>query len=266
MLRKLLKYELQATVRLFGVLYLGLLVAAGLTRLFIFTDTWSQSGPAEMSAAVIAMFTGIAYGLLVGAVCVGTIIIIIQRFYKNLLGSEGYLMHTLPVTSWTQVGSKLIVATLWSVCSVIAVVLSIAILTGFREFWSSLVRLLSAWGVREVLSTVQLILCFLVGGAILVVQIYACMMVGHQAKRHRVLMSVVAYFALQFIIQMLCTWLFQLLLGIGAEDALTQMLEGLFRAIGVNGILWCVLLVQIIFAVIFYVITCVLMNRKLNLE
>lgn len=39
-----------------------------------------------------------------------TAVILIQRFYKNLLGSEGYLMFTLPVTVSQHLFSKTIIA------------------------------------------------------------------------------------------------------------------------------------------------------------
>ena len=53
---------------------------------------------------------------------------IVQRFYGNLLGREGYLMHTLPVTEAQLVGAKLISGTVWSVCSIFAAGLSFGIL------------------------------------------------------------------------------------------------------------------------------------------
>jgi hypothetical protein len=46
-----------------------------------------------------------------------TLIVLIQRFYKNLLGDEGYLMFTLPVQSWSHILSKLAVSMLWTVVS-----------------------------------------------------------------------------------------------------------------------------------------------------
>ena len=50
------------------------------------------------------------------AVMIVTLIIIIQRFYKNLLCDEGYLMNTLPMSVWKNITSKLVVASygIWS--------------------------------------------------------------------------------------------------------------------------------------------------------
>ena len=39
-----------------------------------------------------------------------TCVVTIQRFYKGLLGQEGYLMFTLPVKNWQLVFSKALVS------------------------------------------------------------------------------------------------------------------------------------------------------------
>ena len=59
------------------------------------------------------MLPAIGYMLYMGvmmAAFVVTAVILIQRFYKNLLGSEGYLMFTLPVTVTQHLLSKTIIA------------------------------------------------------------------------------------------------------------------------------------------------------------
>lgn len=40
------------------------------------------------------------------ALMIVTIVMVLQRFYKNLLKGEGYLMHTLPVPTWMLVAIK----------------------------------------------------------------------------------------------------------------------------------------------------------------
>ncbi len=66
------------------------------------------------------LFFGILYLLLFAlwvAMGVLTVVSIIQRFYKNLLGDEGFLMFTLPVSSTTLLGSKMLAAMLWTIAS-----------------------------------------------------------------------------------------------------------------------------------------------------
>ena len=62
------------------------------------------------------------------AVAVVSVMTIVTRFTRNLLGREGYLMHTLPVTETQLVTSKLISSTVWSLCSILAACLSFGIL------------------------------------------------------------------------------------------------------------------------------------------
>lgn len=101
MLKNLLKYEFRATARTYGGIYLALLAAAGLIGFSLRGDrVAAQSHVFEIGVTI--------YSLLVMALVIVTIVTVIHRFTKNLLGREGYLMHTLPVTEAQLVGSKLI--------------------------------------------------------------------------------------------------------------------------------------------------------------
>lgn len=104
MLRKLLKYELSAMGRILLPLY-GALIFMSLIM-----------GIVVNVLDVLPIFSGIVVFLYV-AVAVGsavmTVIIIVQRFYKNLLGNEGYLMFTLPVSIGKHVWNKVIAAGIW---------------------------------------------------------------------------------------------------------------------------------------------------------
>mgnify|MGYP006988889638 CR=1 FL=1 len=51
-------------------------------------------------------------GAIVAAV-VMTVVLMVSRFYRNLLRNEGYLMFTLPVSAHALVWSKLIVSLVW---------------------------------------------------------------------------------------------------------------------------------------------------------
>ena len=93
MLTKLLKHEFRATARIMGPLYLVLLaVALG----FNFSARLMDSGNfvLNMLAALVVM----AYVVAITAVFIVAFILMLQRFYKNLLGDEGYLMFTLPAS------------------------------------------------------------------------------------------------------------------------------------------------------------------------
>lgn len=116
MLRKLIKYEFKATGRIFFPLYLALIIIAFIQRLFF------QFNIENMGSIVINILSLIVpslFGAIVMAICVVTFVMTIQRFYKNMLGREGYLMFTLPVSVSKLIWSKLIVVMVWIILSVI---------------------------------------------------------------------------------------------------------------------------------------------------
>ena len=110
MLSKLLKHEFRATGRVMLPIYAAVLALAVLANLSI--RFIQNTGSA---------FLRILFGLLIAAFVVSiiaavimTLVMMITRFYRNLLKDEGYLMHTLPVSVHGLVWSKLIVSFVWS--------------------------------------------------------------------------------------------------------------------------------------------------------
>ena len=107
MLRKLLKHEFRATGRIMLPMYLVLLVtalgSANLSmRYLLDNDAWF------LSMLGILLLT--AFGFAIGGVFIVSFILMIQRFYKNLLQDEGYVMLTLPVSIHEHIWTKLTVS------------------------------------------------------------------------------------------------------------------------------------------------------------
>ena len=134
MLTKLLKHEFRATARIMGPLYLVLLaVALG----FNFSARLMDSGNfvLNMLAALVVM----AYVVAITAVFIVAFILMLQRFYKNLLGDEGYIMFTLPASVHQHVWSKLIVSAVWFIATGVPVCfcggLQRELLDGFGEYF-----------------------------------------------------------------------------------------------------------------------------------
>lgn len=98
MLKQLLKYEFKATGRTYGGLYLALVALAVLSG-------FSLRSSSKDNFASLLLF---AYIIVAVAVAVVSVMTIVTRFTRNLLGREGYLMHTLPVTESQLILSKLI--------------------------------------------------------------------------------------------------------------------------------------------------------------
>ena len=117
MLKQLLKYEFKATGRTYGGLYLALVALAVLSG-------FSLRSSSKDDFASLLLF---AYMVVAVAVAVVSVMTIVTRFTRNLLGREGYLMHTLPVTESQLILSKLISSVVWMLCSSIVGIFSFAV-------------------------------------------------------------------------------------------------------------------------------------------
>ena len=126
MLSKLIKHELRASRRImlpFLGAVLALSVLAGIST-------------TAMEHQVDYSWLNVVYGLIifafvmgVMAVCVVAVVMMIQRFYKNLLGDEGYVSFTLPATVDEHIFAKLISSFIWFFATAVVVVLSTFIMT-----------------------------------------------------------------------------------------------------------------------------------------
>ena len=137
MKRKLLKYELMATSRLYLPLYLVMVVFALLGRLSLWRLPWQlhtskdalglgsisfglSVGEAGLKGQILGTVVTVImtlYGLVVLGALVVHFIITLQRFWKNLMGDEGYLMFTLPVSTGDILWAKAICAFLWGIAT-----------------------------------------------------------------------------------------------------------------------------------------------------
>ena len=280
MLRRLMKYEFLSTGRIFGLCYIGVLLAAVLVRIlseFAYnqSETMRELLPLPMADIFAALSAFLYFGMIV-AVIVVTFVLILQRFYKNLLCEEGYLMHTLPVNAHQLIFSKLTAAVVWTVASTVVVMLSIVLLVATP---GSMFDFLFAFG--DFLQRFQqeahfsfLVLCLeffvvlVVAVAASILQIYAAIMLGHQAPKHRILLAVVAYFAIQMILSTASVFLLMgaFFVPSGVWDGLVAWMAGLGPVSAMQLSMLFMLVSNLVFAGIFYFMTEYLMRRHLNLE
>ena len=281
MLSKLLKYEFKSTGRTFGLCYAGVVAAALLLRILgLLSDSIGFSDTLPRSVVLFTEFltglSGVAYAVMIVAVCVITFLLILQRFYKNLLSGEGYLMHTLPVRPWQHIASKLIAAVVWTVLSFFVVCVSVLVLCadptllpGFVQEMAELQRAFAAeYQIPLWLLCGEFILMMLVSLAVSILQIYAAIMLGHQADKHRIAMAVVAYFVIQFALSILMYAL--ILMGLFVPEGIWFAVGSMLDSMGVAGLTSTMLLgvtaANVVLGAIFFVVTEFLMRRRLNLE
>ncbi len=199
MLRKLIKHEWRATRGFLGLICLGLLAFAGITRLFV-----------ELSSLVpffrIPMtITLVLYILLLVASSAVTLVILIKRYYDNLYGAEGYITLTLPVRRSSLILSKLLVGLAWMLISTLTVMLSIFILLAFNSYMKDAFAVIGE-GMRMLMNIftygnavpgwvmiAELVLISLIGLVFNLLSLYAAVSFGQLFKKRRLLGSFLGY-------------------------------------------------------------------------
>lgn len=268
MLTKLLKYEFKATARTYGTIYLALLVVAGLLG-------FTFRGENDFTESRVFDVLFILYGLLAIALVVVTVITVIQRFTKNLLGREGYLMHTLPVTESQLVASKLLSSAVWLLASAVVGVVSLAIMfcvgadftrLDLHDLWAEWTALRTnfqgevLWGLLwAALLCYARVLCT-------ILCIYAACMVGHLFRAHNGIASVAAFFLMSWA----QSWV-ENLLNSGSvmrifmgPDGSTIVSEAANESMAV--FFGSAFAVTAAFGAVYFALTTLLMKKKLNLS
>lgn len=109
MLGKLLKQDFRATARIILPVYAAVPVLGLFTGLIVRLCE-SQS---NIWISILGSLVSFVFSLALIAAVVTTVVLMILRFYRNLMTDEGYLMFTLPVSTTELICSKLIVSVVW---------------------------------------------------------------------------------------------------------------------------------------------------------
>ena len=269
MLTKLLKHEFRATGRIMLPLYLILLATAAGANLSI-RMMESRSVFLNILAALITL----AYVVAIMGVCVVNFILMLQRFYKNLLGDEGYLMFTLPASVHQHLWAKLIAAAVWFIATGIVVFLSFFVVafdvrffTDLAEIFPALFRELNAYyAINGTAVLLELLALLFVGSVGFMLQFYAALAAGHSFANHKTALSVLFFFVFQFVVQMAGLLCLEFL----DTGLLAHLLSGLnFHVDGVAtvhiGMLFLIA-VAAVYGAVFYVVTTYFLKNRLNLE
>ncbi len=266
---KLLKYEWKACARTCLPLYGVAILMAVLGRLFMALNPVLKD---VIIYNILGVLGGLLYFGVMVAVFVITLVILVQRFCKSLLGNEGYLMFTLPVTVTQLIWSKTIVAFAMSVISVIASGFSVLIMaTGlaapgeFLKFFSGMFYGITANTFQGFIMYLELILFVIISGIGSIMFIYLCIALGHLAKKHRDAMTVVWFFALSTALQFAFSVLV-LLVGFTPLKGLVMWVANFKEAVQVQIVTLIMCAVTAATSAGFFFGTKYILQNKLNLE
>ena len=277
MLGKLIKHELRGSGRTmlpFILVSLFLSVMAGLSmRAMEHQQDYSWFN--ILFGIVIFLFVA---GLM--AVCIMSVVVVINRFRQNLLGDEGYLMFTLPVSVDQHIWAKLIVSAIWFLATALTCMLAVVLvlLCNVRTFdvnWSEvgyvmgeLGRVIREFGILHIVGyCLELLVMFFAGVCVFCLTFYCAMAIGYSFANRKVLLSVLAFFGLDIFFSMVQSALIAALNGMpGVERFLDNLdLSQVGTAGSVHIVMLCWILYLAVYAAVLYIPTRLLLKKKLNL-
>ena len=275
MVAKLTKHELRSYWKTFLPLWGAMLVLAVING-FTLRTMQDVEGAMGFFTHVVPLL--VLFGMLV-ATCVLTLVLVLQRFYRGLLGSEGYLAFTLPVSRRQLIASKLISSLVVEFLSVLVVCLTFLLLglvlteadifAGFGELFTMLRKLFAempheSW--MTVLFCAEGLVLTVVGAARGTLHFYTAMSLGHLSGKYRMPLSVVAY----VVLSVAGSWVMTLLGQLGVESGLFRHLEVLMDSSSILKSMTLgmgvAILLDLAGSVILWAVTEYILEKKLNLE
>jgi hypothetical protein len=268
MLGKLMKHEFRATARLILPLYLVVVALAAFTRVTNWILEKNDNG-------ILSLINGLFIFLFVVSLFASVIfavVMMITRFYKNLMTDQGYLMFTLPANIHELLWSKLFVSVIWFIGTVLVDLLAGFIVTyeagmatdlfnGFRDLFSQLTSYYAMNGTAFVLEAILAFLVTMLTGCLC---FYAPISIGHSFANHKTLLSVVFFFAIQFVLRILNIFGFASLAQSFPESGPAMVPEQLVSL--VHSAAWGYIGYELVLGAILYFVTWIMLKRHLNLQ
>lgn len=276
MLGKLLKYELKATSRVFLPLYLTLLVVALINSFFVNSEMFQIQGLLMM-----------VFGSLLIAMFVITFVVLLQRFGKNLLGDEGYLIFTLPVNSNSIILSKYLVALLWTLLSGIVAIIAfsfIAIIPLVQDLKWELSYIFNSIGEFSKLFftkgfppyVINFILLMFLGYSVFIFTVYLSLSMGQLPvfNKHRALASFISFIGLNILFSFVQNFITSFLLDHSFSGTINFDADSVYELYTLPNEIFPILNTQLISSTVFNLILLIglffatkyILDKKLNLE
>lgn len=278
-MKKLFKYEFFSVCRILvpvwcGALLLSLLLG-GLGILSVLFPAMGDSLP----YLIVCGFTGILFAFAALAGLIASVVLGMIRFYE-LLGDQGYLMFSLPMPAWKHIGARLLCACLTTTLAVAVFAVCGAVLSFSSIQSGSLItvanfQLLAFDDLADLLWSGYALLIWLLCLATIYLFLYLCMAIGAQWPQHRLAASILTYFLLTFVLQVLMM-IAVIFVAVGAYSAVQSgdvaLISGALtseQTAAAHGLLGGLLTVPVLLFgaadAILWVTTHYFITRKLNL-
>ena len=271
---KLMKHEFRATGRIMIPLCLLTLVAAVggnlATRQLLEADN-------DLLNVLGVLLMG-AFAVAIAAVCIMSVVVMVQRFYKNLLQDEGYVMLTLPVSVHQHIWAKMLVSTVWFAATAATVALAFFVLVYelgtvedifyvFSIIFRDLLEL-DAWTMfNGAVFGAELVVLLLLAAFSACLEFYSALAIGHSFSNHKMLLSIVFFFAINAAFSVVGSG-FMMAVNV---TPFPEMVSGLLAHSGgamrmTHLMLGGITVLALVQGVVYYFLTYIPLTRRLNLE
>lgn len=269
MLGKLLKYEFKATARVMLPFMAGLLAIAVAANLGIRMINGNRF------LTVVGAFIVVAYFLAVCAMGAVTLVLLVYRFYRNLLSDEGYITFSLPASIHAQLWSKLITSAVWIIAAFIALVLSIFLVASpvdlaqavLSDMGGMFERFAQAYGIGafELISFVlEILLLALLASLASCLTFYTSMSLGFGFSDHKVLYSVLIFVGIGIVTQIASIALIATI-GVGLNAMPLDILHRIDYLDYGHVFLLSMCALELVYCAVLYAVTALSLKRRLNL-
>ena len=271
MLKKLFVHEWKDSWRLVGIMNMIVVALTLIGSFFLNNETWNAMDKNEFVAVTVAVYMMFFIASIAALSMVVTFYFYI-RFYRNLYTDQGYLMHTLPVTSHHLIWSKTFVAAIWMLISTIVMMLSIVGLVfaaipgeGRDDFWMELknVFVMADMDGRVYVVILLYILLMIVAQLMNIFMGYASISIGQTFKKQKVLGAIGVYIGIYMLIQTVSSY---------GSIFVTMAMDPYSISSTMDEMNFMIAFLVILFVIMaalaagFYFVTHYIMKNKLNLE
>ncbi|WP_165737403.1 ABC transporter permease [Streptococcus dysgalactiae] len=262
MFGKLLKYEFKSIGKWYFALNAAVIAIAAILS-FTIKQFTQQADNAGVFGTVIDKMLPLTLSLTFGALITGsllsTLLIIINRFSKNIFGREGYLTLTLPVTSHQIILSKLVASFICSLFNLIILIFGIAILivpmVDFKDVVETLSKVIKA---EYILDNAFILSYLLVSSLASILLLYFAISIGQLFSNRRGLMAFIAYFALMILFSVATNYLNLKVFGFESTSEVLPYKEHVY--------LYVIIVEEFVEMLICYLGTHFIIKNKLNIQ
>lgn len=268
MLKKLYKHEFYALFRSLLPIYAALIGFAVLSKLTLIFKIENRI------LNIVKGFSITFYIFAIIAVSIVGLVVVIMRFYKNLLSHEGYLTFTLPFTATQHILCKLICGIVVIIIDFILVICSLMILgagTGIigeilntlKEAFAVLENYISAGPRIAIFSETALLIMLSPVQSLLM--FYAAIAIGQQFK-NKVGGAAVSYICLYAAVQIITT-LIMIPVSFASAGGIQEYNTLLDNSVLYLGMfLLLMIVISAALSAAYFFITRHFLSKKLNLE